>query len=155
MDLLSSFLVKLAPSSAHGWLALGSEVFAGKSELETANSVYVFRDGVLVSRAKRRSPSSETKASLVGLRLVGFLAEEDRLYALSPRWRPASLGVLFRPSPDAEPDPKAFVVTTATVAFGREPAPSGPRLRRAMSPPSVRTPVPASLTRLFAAKTLF
>lgn len=151
MDPLSSFLVKLAPSSAEGWIALGAEVFRGGAELETTNSVYLFHDGVLTGRARKPARSTETPSALVGLRLVGFLSEEDGLYALSPRWRPDALGVFFRAKRAGAPDPRSFVVTTQTVAFTVEPPPSGARLRKAMHPPAFVRPVPASLTRLFAA----
>jgi hypothetical protein len=154
MDVLSSFLVKLAPSSAAGWLALGAEVFRGTSELETTNSVYAIEGGVLVSRTKRGSSTVERPKGLVGLRLVGFLTDEDGLYGLSPRWKEGSLAVLFRvPKGERTPDERSFVVTTATLAFRVPPPASGLRLVRSVSPPTVRRPLPASLTRLFAATT--
>lgn len=156
MDVLSSFLVKLAPSSAAGWLALGAVVFRGTSELETTNSVYALENGILVSRTKKGSANVELPKGLVGLRLVGFLTDEDGLYGLSPRWSEGSLAVLFRvPKGERTPDERSFVVTTATRAFRVPPPASGPRLVRSVHPPSVRHPLPASLTRLFAATTTF
>jgi hypothetical protein len=84
---------------------------------------------------------------MAGLELIGFLADEEGLWALSPRWRTGAFAVICRPGAKAE---EAFMLTSQTVSCMITPrAPSLPRVQIYPSPPpSVRRPAPPSMTRL-------
>jgi hypothetical protein len=158
---LSSFLVKIAMRSAEAWHALGDRVFAGELSLETANRTYRFTNGVFLGRSHRLARRFDVPASMRGMRLIGFLADEGGLYSLSPRWRVGSHGVLWRPEkPGVAIDARSFVLTSPTIAMAAErpepkpePWSQSPDAARGRSisprPPSVHLAA-ASVTRLHA-----
>lgn len=161
----SAFLAQIAARSAATWQAASGRMFQGEATVETGNRVYRFRDGVFVSRTAGPDRSLEAPSAMIGMRLIGFLADEGGLWSLTTRWRPGSHAVMWRPSPPGEAiDPKSFLLTSATVSFSVEeldpkPQPwvgpkqgsqSGVRARRPARPPSIVRPSPPSMTRLHA-----
>jgi hypothetical protein len=158
MTIPKKMLAKLARESAATWNALAAEAFRGEARFETANTIYRFIDGVFASSAQKPSRSFEYPDALHGIRLIGFLAYENGLWSLSPRWRPGVLGVFWR---SGGMDERSFVVTSATVSFSLEsPAARSSKnrisvsgvVRRAESrPPTLRRPAPPSMTRLHPA----
>lgn len=150
------YLAKLAPHLATRWEALGTTLFAGEVSLATDNSVYRFRNGLFISRAKRPAHSFEAPKAMRGMILVGFLHEDhaNDLWSLGPPWRTSAHAVLWR---QGGTDPTSFVLTSPTTSFTVEPEPrpqpepepwiTSPRLgvRR---PPSFRMPLPPSMTRI-------
>lgn len=164
----ATFLAELAPWSASGWRSLGARVFPGELSVATGNSVYRFRDGVFISRAKKPARSFEAPKEMRRMRLVGFLiAEEGGQWSLSPEWSAGSHAVLWTPGGLAA---ESFILTSATASFTLdepdpkpqpfpEPEPwlahraphSGVMQRRIARPPSFRAPLPPSMTRLHPA----
>ncbi|MBS2020315.1 MAG: hypothetical protein JST00_46080 [Deltaproteobacteria bacterium] len=152
-----TFLAQIAAQSAATWHAVGAACFRGEATIETGNRTYWFRDGVFVSRSSGPARSHEAPPQLLGMRLIGFLAEEGGFWSLSTTWRPGSHAVLWRPSAPGESiDPTSFVLTSAAVSFDIAPPspPSGIRARRPALPPIIARPAPASMTRLHPASPL-
>lgn len=163
-----TFLATLAPMSASAWHALGAQTFPGELSVATDNSVYRFKNGVFLGRAKKGGRSFDYPASMRGTRLVGFLYDEGGLWSLSPRWRAGAHAVLWKPGAT---DEESFILTSPTQALALEepeprpaqpeptpspwaargPAESGVRIRPIAQPPSIRPPVPASMTRIHCA----
>lgn len=165
------FLAKLAPQSATAWLALGAKAFPGELSIATDNSVYRFKNGIFLSRAKKPSRSFECPREMRGLRLVGFFHDEGGLWSFSSRWREGSHAVMWKPSA-TEAEAPTFILTSATASFtleepepkpaDPEPTPtpwigarktsgSGVMIRRIARPPSFRDPLPPSMTRIHTA----
>jgi len=158
MALPTKMLVKLARHSAATWNAMASEAFRGEAKFETANTIYRFIDGVFASSAQKPSRSFDYPSALRGIRLIGFLAYENGLWSLSPRWTEGSLGVFWK---TGGIDERSFIVTSATVSFSLEAPKPEPKkmlsisgvVRRAESrPPTLRRPAPPSMTRLLPAE---
>jgi hypothetical protein len=173
------FLVELAALSAARWHALGAQTFPGELSIATDNSVYRFANGIFRGRVKNGSRSFEVPKAMRGTRLIGFLHDEGGLWSLSPRWREGAHAALWKPTapnieaPDAIAE-DAFILTSPTASFtleepepkphpnGPEPTPSpwmtrppqpksGVMIRRVARPPSIRQPLPASMTRIHGA----
>lgn len=158
MTIPKKMLQKLARQSAATWNAMAAEAFRGEVKLETANTIYRFIDGCFASSAQKPSRSFEWSDALRSVRLIGFLAYEDGLWSLSPRWRSGSLAVFWRP--DAIED-RSIILTSATIAFALDAPPvhlarksitiSGVVRKPESSPPTLRRPAPPSMTRLLPA----
>jgi hypothetical protein len=165
-----SFLATLAREPAAKWVARGATAFAGELSMTTTNSAYRFESGLFLGRARLPARSFAWPSALRGARLIGFLAELDGLWSLSPCWREGARAVLLRADLCGT---DAFILTSPTTSFTLEaqaPArhsearpedlsaprtapPSGVRLRRSARPPSLRRLLPASMTRIHAAAT--
>jgi hypothetical protein len=142
----ASFLAKLAPMSAGGWHALGAQIYPGELSVATDNSVYRFKGGVFLGRARKNARTFDVPKEMRGLRLVGFLHDEGGLWSLSPRWREGAHAVLWKPS---ETEEQAFLLTSRTREFTiDEPAPAPDRTA---SVARMRRPIPGSTTRIHAA----
>ncbi len=167
----NQFLATLAPQSAAAWNAIGSRVYPGELSIATDNSVYRFRNGIFMSRAKKPARSFEAPKEMRGLRIIGFLREEGGRWSLSPLWRAGARAVMWKPE---HQDTTAFILTSPTIDFtieepepkpgpqprpGPEPSPwatrsparspqSGVMLRRVARPPTFRRPAPPSTTRI-------
>src|SRR4051794_7821700 len=91
------FLCNLAPHSVTEWKTLGTTAFAGEASVATDNSVYRFRNGMFISRAKKPSRFFDAPKAMRGKILVGFLHEDDvsDLWSLAPRWLLGSHAVLW------------------------------------------------------------
>jgi hypothetical protein len=152
-----SFLVRLARQSAETWNALAKEAFRGEATFETGNSVYCFKDGTFLRRAKKPERSFEQPTDMMTVRLLGFLGDEGGLWSLSQRWRMGSIALLWKPE---APEEKSFILTSPTVAFSIEapalvprssrktPSTSNIYRRGASRPPTLRRPAPPSMTRI-------
>jgi len=160
-----TFLAELAPMAAGGWQALGAQIYPGELSIATDNGVYRFKNGSFQSRAKTDARSFECPKAMRGLRLIGFLFDEGGMWSLSPRWRAGAHAVLWK---DGETDAESFVLTSPTKDFTleepdpkphepgpkpipwatRAPSQSGIMLRRTARPPSIRQPMPPSMTRI-------
>ncbi|MBX3190720.1 MAG: hypothetical protein KF819_27225 [Labilithrix sp.] len=166
MDAPTAFLRQLATRSTATWQSRGRRVFPGEASLETGNSLYRFRDGVFISRARKPARSFDAPKSMRGMRLIGFLTEEAGRLSLSPRWRAGAHAVLWRPG---TLDDSSFVVTSPVGSMAIEEPPMLPRaeriepshsgiqlkvIARAARPPKIARPCPASMTRLHPAKPL-
>jgi hypothetical protein len=161
-----SFLTDLVPMAAGGWHALGAQIYPGELSVATDEGVYRFVNGVFRGCAKEAARSFELPKTMRGLRLIGFLFDEGGMWSLSPRWRAGALAVMWK---DGEIDAESFVLTSPTSDFtidephptpsvpgpkpipwatARASSPSGIKLRHAARPPSIRRPLPASMTRI-------
>jgi hypothetical protein len=162
------FLSQLAASSAARWTSISTEAFNGELSLTTDNSCYRFHHGMFVSRAKKPTCFFDAPRSMRGLLLIGFLHEDDVAdrWTLSTGWRAGSHAVLWRmggtdaasfivtsptvsclleqPLPKADPDPSPWLTR-------KSPSQSGIIQRRNARPPSLRMPLPPSMTRLHPA----
>jgi hypothetical protein len=167
LDAPRKFLAKLAPMSAAAWHALGTTTFPGELSIATDNSVYRLNNGVFLGRVQKGGRTFDSPPAMRSTRLVGFLHDEGGLWSLSPRWRPGSHAVLWKPGAIGE---ESFVLTSPVVELTREepeprPSPTGPapspwamqgltpsgvRLRR-VAPPSLRHLAAASTTRIHSA----
>jgi hypothetical protein len=166
----TTFLARLAPTSAARWRAIGAQTFPGELTFATTNSVYRFLNGVFVSRLKKPARSFDVPKGMRGVRLIGFLCES----AFSLTWSSGSSAVLW----NGELGEDAFIFTSATVELTLEepepkpvdpdpmPSPwsalperaaracsgsgsgSGILVRRSARPPTLRRPLPPSTTRL-------
>jgi hypothetical protein len=157
-------LVQIARKSAAAWPSLAANAFRGKARIETANTVYCFFDGFLLSRSTKSDGAVSIPPSMRGLRLIGFLADEGGFWSLSSRWRPGALAVLWQPGQGGAPDAKSCILTTATVAYAVDdpepqpwvadrtaPSASDVFRRPPAQPPTYRRPAPPSATRLVPA----
>jgi hypothetical protein len=153
-----TFLAELAPMAAGGWQALGAQIYPGELSVATDNGVYRFKNGVFQSRAKNDARSFECPKAMRGLRLIGFLFDEGGMWSLSPRWQAGAHAILWK---EGETDAQSFVLTSPTKDFTldepdpkptpwatRAPSQSGIMLRPTARPPSIRRPLPASMTRI-------
>lgn len=164
----TELLSKLAAHSAAAWHALGARMFAGELSVATRDSVYRFGNGVFLGRAAYGARSFECPKAMRAMRLVGFLHDEGGLFSLSPFWREGARAVLWKPdateaesfflSPVAtemtleEPEPKPVSPEpTPTPWVARPPAHSEVKIRRIARPPSIRRPLPPSMTRIHPA----
>jgi hypothetical protein len=82
----------------------------GETRLESLRTIYRFRDGECVE-VERRHDCTPVDQRLVGMRLVGWLAD-NRL--LVRNWQQGARGVLWRPAAGAG---GTIAMTTATFAF--------------------------------------
>lgn len=162
------FLSQLASTSSAQWTSLGSAAFCGELSFTTDNSSYRFHHGMFVSRAKKPACFFDAPASMRGLLLIGFLHEDDVAdrWTLSTTWRAGSHAVLWRMGGT---DAASFIVTSPTRSYLLESPPpkadpdpnpwlgrraqsqSGIVQRRTTRPPSLRMPLPPSMTRLHPA----
>ncbi|AKV03150.1 hypothetical protein AKJ09_09813 [Labilithrix luteola] len=171
-DPTSSLLAQIAAQSAATWHALAARAFPGELSVETDNSVYRFKDSVLMGRSKRGS-DAPARATKRGLKLIGFLANEGGFWSLSPRFRPGSHAVLWSPiacaSTNGQPDPASFILTSKALAAtvpdpqpvpwvsrsavaDRRSAPHISGMYAIARPPRAMRPAPASATRIHAAE---
>ena len=165
------FLSQMAPQWASEWQALGRTAFPGELSISTENSVYRFRNGTFISRAKKPARFFDAPRAMRGMRIVGFLHEDDAgdLWSLTPSWRPGSHAVLWRVGGT---DAASFILTSPTASCSleepeskpepepspwtarRSPSHSGVMPRRIARPPSFRMPQPPSMTRLHPAEAM-
>ena len=147
-------LIKLAKQTAATWQRVRGEAFLGDTTVETANTLYHFKDGVFAGRAPKpaagQTPAWESPPNMKGVELIGFLADEGGLWSLSPRWRPGALAVITT-------NDRAFTLTSPTLSCTIErpsrPLRKTPRRSDVFAvpgavPPTVRRPAPPSMTRL-------
>ncbi len=127
--------------------------FRGEASVETANTVYRFKDGAFTSMGRKPARSFEAPRGMLGLVLIGFLSDEGGKRSISPRFRPGTHAILWNPGAIHA---SAFVVTSEVVAFSMEDEDplleSGIRRKSSCRPDAVvNRNSPDSMTRLFAA----
>jgi hypothetical protein len=142
MDERRSYLKQLAARSARSWSSTPlPAAFAGETRIETRNTVYLLLDGVCY--AVRRQPGSDPgqmrpSAAYVGMRVVGWLRQDDPLNGVRHEWTRGAYAVLWRPRAASE-EHSAVALTSSTSAFhriAREAQPTVPvRAVRPSSPP--------------------
>jgi hypothetical protein len=153
----SDWLLRLAPCSARTWDAAARRAFAGEASLETAHTLYRFKEAGFVSRLKKPARSFDAPKAMRGLRLLGFLVDEGGFWSLSTRWSEGAHAVLWRPP--AEDAPASFSITSPSASFAAEEPiaepkrdrPSGVQPRAARRPPTLRMLEAPSMTRIHAA----
>ncbi|MBX3217107.1 MAG: hypothetical protein KF850_34055 [Labilithrix sp.] len=154
-DAAAKALVKLASQTAATWQRVRGEAFIGETVLETGNTLYRFVDGVFSARAPRpahadQAPAWASPPAMKGVMLLGFLADADGLWSLSPGWRPGSLAVITTNAQALTLTSPTIACTISRPARSRvEPAArSSQPAVAATPPPTVRRPAPPSMTRL-------
>jgi hypothetical protein len=167
MDSRRERLKELAARSARLWgLMPIPEVLSGETRIETRNTVYKLRDGICYS-VRRDDPQGRLDpTAFIGMRVVGWLWQDDPRSVLSLEWRPGAYAVLWRRG-HGPADRSAVALTSPSVAFrnvtptvpvraavqrSSTPPPLPPAIRQALArpptPPSLPVPAPPSTTRL-------
>lgn len=143
------WLKALANRCKAAWMtAVCPEDQDGLTRVETAHTIYSFKDGECIEVIRRTYEPVES-APFLGLKIVGWVTEEHELLRT---WRPGARAVLWRAG---KPGEEATVAVTSP-AFGfRRLAPREDddeitlmSLRRKIARPR---PEPASMTRVLAA----
>jgi hypothetical protein len=91
---------------------------AGETRFETRNSVYLLRDGVCHTIARRDDAGATRthKAELFGMRLMGWVASSDPCAPLRLEWRRGMHAVLWRPRRSGEKH-SVIALTSPTLGF--------------------------------------
>ncbi len=139
MDSRRERLKELAARSARLWgLMPIPEILSGETRIETRNTVYKLRDGICYS-VRRDDPQGRLDpTAFIGMRVVGWLWQDDPRSVLSLEWQPGAYAVLWRRG-TGPGDRSAVALTSATVAF-RKIAPSVPVRAAAQARPPPRLP---------------
>lgn len=156
----SDWLLRLAPCSATIWDAAARRAFPGEASLETAHTVYRFKEAGFVSRLKKPARSFDAPKGMRGLRLLGFLVDEGGFWSLSTRWSEGAHAVLWRPP--TEGTIATFSITSPSASFvAEEPEPaldarksgrtSGIHPVAPKRPPTLRMLEAPSMTRIHTA----
>ena len=114
MQARKALLKRLA--TINDWDASSRAYFEGESWLESRNTIYRFRDGVCFEVASRDPHKCARAQCLVGMRLVGWLADSGSVF--TDKWRAGACAVLWRPG-GADGDEAAMAMTSATTTFAR------------------------------------
>jgi hypothetical protein len=147
------YFKNLATRCADSWGRSPSAFsFHGEARAETRNTIYQFREGVCVA-VKRRDRTGQTDQSVVGMRLIGWLAPGDPKGGLTATWTPGAYAVLWRRRGPGEgasvvaltSPTRTFVRSEAKRAAGALPPPSAGKIRHWVRPPP---PPPGSMTRV-------
>jgi hypothetical protein len=113
MQARKALLKQLA--TAPEWSVTSRAAFGGETWLESRNTLYRFRDGVCLEVGCRDPGKAARARTLVGMRLVGWLAGPNAL--LTTAWAPGACGVLWRP-PD-EKGEESLAMTSRSIGFTR------------------------------------
>jgi hypothetical protein len=161
MDTRRARLKELASRSARLWgLMPMPEYLAGETRVETRNTVYKFRNGICYSARRDGQNEARDPSAFAGMRLVGWLAQDQPAGVLSMQWQPGSYAVLWKPG-GGPGGRSAVALTSPSIAFRQVasrsvPAASG-TIRRSTPPPlppstqravPVRPPTPPSFAPL-------
>jgi hypothetical protein len=174
MDSRRARLKELAARSARLWgLMPMPEALAGETRIETRNAIYRLRDGICYSVQREDRPEDRKRldpSAFAGMRVVGWLRQDDPRSVLSLEWQPGSYAVLWRRG-SGQGDRSAVALTSPTIAFlsvAPSVAPAAPPVRsgvrrttppplpptnqralaRPPTPPASLVPAPPSTTRL-------
>jgi hypothetical protein len=112
---------RLASGASHVWeTAPLPACFAGETRIETRNSVYLLRDGIChaVTRREFVSTTGTHKTDLVGMRLMGWVGEDDMTSLMQLEWDRGVRGVLWRARRPGERH-SVVALTSPTLAFLR------------------------------------
>jgi hypothetical protein len=91
---------------------------AGETRVETHNTVYLLRDGVCHTIARRDETGATRthKAELFGMRLMGWVGSRDPGAPLRLEWRRGMHAVLWRPRRNGEKH-SVIALTSPTLGF--------------------------------------
>ena len=126
------YLKQLAATASSTWSkAPLPACFVGESRLETRNTVYLLRDGVCQSISRHECASNTVYRTdlLIGMRIIGWVPNNDRTITVQAEWRRGMRAVLWRARLPGEKH-SVVALTSPTLAFG---AASEPSLRRTSS----------------------
>jgi hypothetical protein len=116
-----ALLRKLA--SVTDWDAARGLSLEGESWVETRNTLYRFREGVCVAVAGRDPGRSARAASLVGMRLVGWLAPGSAgRSCFVYEWQAGACAVLWKTAADGTDEVMAMTSPTTALRRGRSSA---------------------------------
>jgi hypothetical protein len=88
----------------------------GTHRLETRHTIYMFRDGICVDIARRGADDgSHADASMIGMRIVGWLIEIEDQRRLLACWLPGARAVLWRAP--SERGASKIALTSASLVF--------------------------------------
>lgn len=147
-------LIKLTKQTAVAWRSVRREAFLGEMLIATGNTLYLFVDGVFSARASKPAegsePAWESPVAMAGAALIGFLADEDGLWSLSPRWRKGALAVICGANDrfTLTSPTEHYAVMRPEVPLRPEPVGSDVFAVPGTRPPTVRRPRPSSMTKL-------
>ena len=120
MEARRELLKRLA--SVSDWGGGTRTAFEGESWIETKNTIYRFRDGVCTQVACRAGRKKARARSLVGMRLVAWLAGTDQHSRLAYEWEPGAYAVLWRAEDEDGDEVMAMTSRTVSFTLGRSPA---------------------------------
>jgi hypothetical protein len=131
-------------------LFLDPSAWLGELTVSTRNTVYKFANGICTGVHRAGQPNA--RSDFLGMRLAGWLIDEDSAPHVSPTWRPGASAVLLRPGPIRD----AVALTSATTQIRRSKPAVAPKPRDSMkssgivrrTPPPVRLAVADSMTRI-------
>lgn len=86
----------------------------GEMTVSSRHTVYRFHDGVCV--AVHRQDTGSTSGDCIGMRMVGWLVDDDGTPKLSFEWVPGASAVLMRPSRSGD----ALALTSPTIQVRRD-----------------------------------
>ena len=115
------YMKRLASGASHVWgTAPLPACFAGETRIETRNSVYLLRDGIChaVTRREFVSTTGTHKTDMVGMRLMGWVGDEDLSSLMRLEWYRGVRGVLWRARRAGERH-SVVALTSPTLAFLR------------------------------------
>ncbi len=121
MEARRALLKRLAGTP--GWEEASRAAFGGESWLESRNTTYRLLDGVCVDVLSRDARRADRARTLVGMRLVGWLAGPASLFTTT--WSAGAFGVLWRPRSEGADEALAMTSSCESFACG----PSSARLQ--------------------------
>jgi hypothetical protein len=92
-------------------------VFSGETSVLTRNTIYRFYDGTCFAVARRDQHPKTAPTDFIGMRILGWLVDEDATPSLSLQWRPGACAVLRRTT---ESQRDAIALTSPTLSFKRD-----------------------------------
>jgi hypothetical protein len=114
-----AYIKGLASRASGSWTSTPIPAcLAGETRFETRNTVYLLRDGICHSIARRDDASATRthKAELFGMRLMGWVASADPCAPLQLEWRRGLHAVLWRPRRGGEKH-SVIALTSPTLGF--------------------------------------
>lgn len=116
------YMKRLASGASQVWgNAPLPACFAGETRIESRNSVYLLRDGIChaVTRREFVSTTGTHKTDLVGMRLMGWVGDDDMMSSLMQlEWYRGMRGVLWRARRPGERH-SVVALTSPTLTFVR------------------------------------
>ena len=113
----------------------------GDMAVSTRHTVYRFRDGICIA-VHRQDTGNGRGGDYVGMKMIGWLVDEDTAPVVSAEWRPGASAILLRPGANGD----SLALTSPTIQLRRE-ALRASQVQRSNGPPSYHD-VAASMTRI-------
>jgi hypothetical protein len=114
-----AYAKRLASRSSRTWDTTPLPAcLAGETRVETRNTVYLLRDGVCHTIARRDDPGATRthEQELFGMRLMGWVASNDPSARVRLEWRRGMHAVLWRPRRIGEKH-SVIALTSPTLGF--------------------------------------